>query len=66
MTIQCDCFCRNKPINKFYPKFRQSCAQCTLDLCTKNNTKGFAGWCLFGKRAIHCSEYNSIPPISIF
>ncbi|CAF4877669.1 unnamed protein product, partial [Rotaria sp. Silwood1] len=44
----------------------RSCIECTLDLCTKNNTKGFAGWCLFGKRAIHCSEYNSIPPISIF
>lgn len=32
---------------------RKSCDQCTIDLCKNNNKKGFAGWCLFGKRAVN-------------
>lgn len=78
MAIQCDCFCSDKSIHKFYPYaiyiffrfflfciFRKSCTECTIELCKKNNTRGFAGWCIFGTRTIHCSEYNPIPLYSV-
>ncbi len=42
--------------------FRESCDQCIIELCKKNNIKGFSGWCLFGKRAAHCSAYHDLVP----